>query len=419
MLDWVFGNKGKARKTGKRPSYEKAKEIAAHGSVEERCNVASHEDLEPELLYYLTADDAPEVRRRLARNDGTPLQADRVLANDVDTEVRCDLARKIGRLVPGLGTAGTERLTALAVEILEVLAQDHLPRVRAIVAEEIKLVSSVPRDLARKLARDVEEIVAAPILEYSPLLNAQDLLDTIAAGLGGGALQAVARRRDLEEPVATAVAEEGDVAAIKDLLGNANARISEEALDVIATVAAGEAELHADMVNRNGLPLRIVRRVAGFVSAALLDTLIARNDVADDTANELRRAVRQRIDRDDFAAEIGPDPEARAKQLFAEESLDGNAVTAAIKAKDDAFVRHALILLSELPPKVVARMLNAGSAKAATALCWKAGLDMAVAVALQESLGRIKPETMITPGTDGTFPLPDDELTWFVDYFNG
>ena len=140
MLNWVFGNivkrKRKRRRSEKRPKgnkppYEEAKIIAEKGSVEERRNLASHENLEPEILYYFTDNEAPEVRREVANNPGTPLQADLILAHDTNDEVRMELARKIGQLVPHLPREQNKRLAEMALEVLEILAEDQLPMVRA------------------------------------------------------------------------------------------------------------------------------------------------------------------------------------------------------------------------------------------------------------------------------------------------
>ena len=168
MFDWVLGNKGK-KKAGKRPAYDEAKEIAAEGGVAERQALAAHDDLYPELLYFFAADEAPQVRREVAQNKGTPLQADQILSTDQDAEVRCELARKIGRLVPSFSGKEQERLIEMAIGVLETLARDQLPQVRAIISEEIKSASNVPEHIVLKLARDVEAIVSAPVLEYSPL----------------------------------------------------------------------------------------------------------------------------------------------------------------------------------------------------------------------------------------------------------
>ncbi|MFO1186086.1 MAG: hypothetical protein U1E87_00665 [Alphaproteobacteria bacterium] len=82
--------------------------------------------------------------------------------------MRAELARKIARLVPGLTGAAADALCESAFKVLERLAADNLPRVRTIVAEEIKFARNVPKALALKLANDVEIAVAAPILQYSP-----------------------------------------------------------------------------------------------------------------------------------------------------------------------------------------------------------------------------------------------------------
>jgi len=153
MLNWVFGNiikkkrkrrRSEKRPKGKKPPYEDAKKIAAKGSVEERRNLASHENLEPEILYYFTDDEAPEVRREVANNPGAPLQADLILAKDENDEVRMELARKIGQLVPHLPREQNKRLAEMALEILEILAEDQLPMVRAIISDELKHSKNVP-----------------------------------------------------------------------------------------------------------------------------------------------------------------------------------------------------------------------------------------------------------------------------------
>ncbi len=448
MLDWVLGNvskkKGKKRKkraARKPPPYEKSKEIAAKGDARARADLASHEDLPPELLYYLAEDVEPEVRREIAENQGTPLQADKILAEDADDEVRSELARKIGRLVPNLTDIENERLTTMAIEVLDVLARDSLPQVRAIVAEEIKLALNVPADIVRRLAKDLEEIVAAPILEYSPLLSNADLIEIIAGGIGDSALAALSRREDLMEPVVDAIVDIRNVESLQSLLGNKSVQIREETLDIIAIVATGAAQLHRPMVNRESLPLRTIKRIAGFVSASLVDLLIERNGLDEELARELRRAVRRRIEKGDFPGDAPAEGPAeapaegaeqqeeekedeyvladeRAKNAMDAGKLDETRLNEALDNKDTAFVRHALVLLSELPMGMVSKMLNTGSGKGVTALAWKAGLSMEMALRLQTQLARIKPKGLVEPLEDGDCPMSLEDLEWYVEYYS-
>ncbi|MCZ6522561.1 MAG: hypothetical protein O7A68_01670, partial [Alphaproteobacteria bacterium] len=81
--------------------YEESKHLARSADVAARGALASR-GARPEILYYLAEDASPEVRRGVAANPATPPQADVMLARDEDDEVRCDLARKIARLVPEL-----------------------------------------------------------------------------------------------------------------------------------------------------------------------------------------------------------------------------------------------------------------------------------------------------------------------------
>jgi uncharacterized protein (DUF2336 family) len=426
VFQWVLGNTGKRKKPRKagdapRPAYEEAKRIAASDDAKARAALATHEDLEPEILYFFASDQASEVRRAVAVNRGTPLQADKILARDTDGEVRYQLARKISRLVPTLSRDETDRLTGMALEVLEILARDDLPRVRATIAEEIKRADNVPGRIVRQLARDVEEIVSAPILEYSPLLSDADLLEVIAGGCAGGALVALSRRHGLGERVADAVANSRNVQAVAALLGNQTAALSGKTLEMIAVEAEDRVEWHAPMVDRESLPARVIRRIATFVSAALMDKLIEKNQDQATLVDELRQTVRKRIERGDFAGD-GPDwepAEERAQRLFASGSLDEAVVVRAIGKGDNAFVRYALTHLSGLPFGTVTRMLNTGSGKAITALVWKAGLTMPTAHLVQIRVARVPQKSQVKPGPGNAFPMSEADLGWYIECVGG
>jgi len=422
MLAWVLGNRKKKKggKRRKRPTYEKAKEIAASGDVEARRDLATHDDLEPELLYFFATDDSPEVRREVAGNDGSPLQADVILARDEDLDVRSELARKIGRLIPTLTDEENERLTEMAMEVLEILAHDEFTQVRAIIAEEIKLLTHVPKEIVVDLARDIEEIVAAPILEYSPLLSEHELMQIIAGGVQGGALAAVSRRNGVSGLIAEAVVATRDEPAVKALLENQTSVISDKTLDSVGVAAPDMPDWHRPLVERANLSLKTIRRIATFVSAALVERLIARNDLAAGIEEDLRQSVRERIERGELES-TEPDLEPadeRAKKLHEMGKLDEEAIEAAIEKNDVAFVRHALQFMSGLPPDTVSKMLKSNSGKAVVALAWKAGLNMSMAESIQRRVARVQPKSMLTdPGT-GDFPMSEEDMDWYLSYFS-
>ena len=390
--------------------------------LEERNNEAREElaargDAAPEVLFFLASEGSIKARRAIARNAATPAHANRLLAEDSDVEVREELARKIGRLIPNLPPDASEKMRALTIETLERLAQDQLPRVRRILAEEIKALDCIPKRVIDRLARDVDE-VAAPILEYSPLLSDADLVEIISSAQARFTLTAIAARKPLSVNVSDAIATALDVPAVAALLANSTAQIREQTLEKIIDHGSRITEWHLPLVLRNDLSQRAIRRIAGFVSAALLDKLCAREGLDQETRSVLAKRVRTRIDEPD---EEKTDPAAQAQNdvalLHKEGRLDDFAVERAAEAGKREFVIAALALLTRTPVETVRRIIQSGTAKPAVALVWHAKLSMRVAFKVQTLVMRLKGGELL-PARDGVdFPLTEDEMLWHLNYF--
>ena len=100
-------------------SYETQREMVQNPDPQVRLQLAQDESTRPEILYFLAADDAPEVRRAIASNQATPLQADLLLTDDTVDDVRADLALKIGRLIPDMPSEEQQRVREMTIETLE------------------------------------------------------------------------------------------------------------------------------------------------------------------------------------------------------------------------------------------------------------------------------------------------------------
>ncbi|MDH3476613.1 MAG: hypothetical protein OEM59_23280, partial [Rhodospirillales bacterium] len=87
----------------------------------------------------------------------------RLMANPIAV-IRARTAAKLAGQVAGGGLSEAER--ALAFDILRRMAEDVSVRVREALAEGICRAPDLPRDLALKLALDVES-VALPVLELA------------------------------------------------------------------------------------------------------------------------------------------------------------------------------------------------------------------------------------------------------------
>ena len=114
-------------KFGQAMEYGDAKNAAGSEEASVRLDLAKRDDLQPEVLYFLAEDNEADVRRAVAENAATLRQADALLVNDVDGDMRISLA-------PDLNTEAQGWLQEMTLKILDDLLRDELPRVRTIIA---------------------------------------------------------------------------------------------------------------------------------------------------------------------------------------------------------------------------------------------------------------------------------------------
>jgi len=378
-------------------SYEDAKRMARDPDRRTRFAVAEAETVAPEILYYMADDPDPEVRSRVAANPATPTQADGKLANDEDTVVRSALARKVALRAPELGPQHSHAHTAQTLALLEKLARDQLPVVRQVVAEVLKSESRIPPHIVHALARDIDLVVAAPVLEFSPVLADTDLLNILSSTPIPGAMSAVSRRQGLGAEVVDLVAKSDDTDALVALLNNATAQMREDTLDYLVERAHGLPPLHEPLVRRPQLSKRGACRLATFVADSLLDQLAARKDFDSETLGVLRQAVRARLEQDYSAQNATRDSEAvhleqevaAARLLHEKKPITEDLIRRSLDYEHWVFVKACLIVRSGCSIAAVRAILRSERPDAVLSLCWKAGLGSDTAVLVQRHLAGI------------------------------
>ena len=380
--------------------------------------LAGRADAGPDVLHYLATHGAPATRAAVAANVGAPAVTNRLLADDENEDVRAELAMKIARLMPGLSERESSHVFALTIETLECLARDTAVRVRAILADEIKTLSCIPKDIVLILAHDLNAIVAAPILQYSPLLSDADLIEIIACGHVQEVLTAIAARKPVSEDISERLVQSLDVPAVAALLVNPDARIRKETLDRIVEQAEEIQSWQMPLVLRADLSARAIRRIASLVGASLIERLVARNDLSDATRIHLNRELRARLAEPDLTAPDVMSPEDVIAQAVRENRMDGLFVEQAAQSGRRELVILGLAHLSGVAEETVRKILAAGNAKPVIALVWHAHLSMRVAFKIQTFLMKL-PSREVLPARGGTaFPLSKEEMRWHLNYFN-
>ncbi len=416
--------------SGQKVSYEQARALLEHPDPAVRLELASRDDLEPEILYFLARDPDVTVRRAIAVNAVAPAKASLVLARDQNGDVRCDLASRVGRLVPGLTKNQQAKAWRTIHQVLTLLARDQLPRVRRALAEALKALPDVPHDIVLELAMDIEATVAAPVLEFSPVLTDEDLQAVIEASPMTAQLAAISRRINVGEEVSNAIVGTGNVEAITGLLKNSSAQIREETLDAIIDAAPRQNTWHEPLAHRLNLTARAALRIAEFVADSLIEKLAARRDIDVETASALRKMVREKLSRDEGKSGLAPDEPEDALNAEALK-LAGQQLEALVRAGKltQAFVLRiageggtplvvvGLARLASLPVGAVVEVVRAKSAKGMLAVAWAAEFSAADAAQMQLKVARVTPDDVINPRAGGNFDSTQAELEWQIDMF--
>ena len=383
--------------------------------------LAGRTDAGPDVLHYLATHAPPATRAAVAANPASPAVTNRLLADDPDEDVRAELAAKIARLMPGLAERESSHIHALTIEALEHLARDAAVRVRAVLADAIKTMDCIPHDIVMRLARDLDAIVSAPILEYCPLLSSADLMEIIAYGQVSEALAAIARRQTVDGDIADRLVQTVDVSAVAALLVNPNAHIRKDTMDQIINQAGEIGAWHMPLALRADLSARAIRRIAALVGSSIIEQLCARNGLSENTRIKLNRQLRARLAQEQNILEPEENHRSCADIVAAAESegrLDDGFVEQAVMCGQREMVTDALAVLAQTDTATVRKILASGHAKPVVALVWHAHLSMRVAFKIQTFLLKL-PSHEVLPARSGiSFPLTHEEMRWHLNYFN-
>lgn len=390
--------------------------ILTEGDEAAQEQLASGAETPPEVLYYLAERGSPGVREIVAANRATPHLANRLLARDQADAVRARLACKVAQLLPEASQADNRRAMEHVAAVLEALAQDQAPRVRMILAEELKSSPHVPRNVALRLAQDVELAVSGPMLACSPVLTEDDLVAIVSTCPAPGAREAIARRARVSERLSHAIVQSADTAAVAALLANPNAQIREDTLDAILDAAPEHESWHQPLVLRAGLPVAAMRRIAGFMAAALVEQMIARHGVEPAVASDLLRRVEQRLNHAGSLSEAESTAVQAAAVLHAGRLSDAWVRRMVVEGRI-GLVTAVLGLAADIGIPAAQRIMASGSARAVMALCWAAQLPAATAEALQRLIARIPETERLAQTSGGLYPLPATQMVEILNSF--
>lgn len=289
---------------------------------------------------------APEGQRALST--ASILSRDDVLRllEEPSDEVRVETAAKVGSYFASGAPSAAEK--AIAQDIFRAMVRDAEVRVRQALSETLKESPDLPHDVAKALAGDVAE-VALPVIEFSEVLTAEDLVEIIE-GREEERQTAVARRRDVSAPVADALVDHGNERVVATLVANDGADIGEITFGRVLERFGDSDAVKTPLVQRTKLPVKIAEKLVTMVSASLRDHLVTHHELPPSVAADLVLESRERatVSLLDPSAKT-PDVLALVDQLHKNGRLTPTLIVRALCMGDLTFFETALARRADIP----------------------------------------------------------------------
>jgi uncharacterized protein (DUF2336 family) len=203
-------------------------------------------------------------------------------------EKRVDTLRR----VTDLFLCDAERFNESQIEVFDDVLCHLIKRIEnkalAVLSTRLAPVGNSPIEVIRRLARNDDIVVAAPVLTQSARLTADDLIE-IAQTKSQAHLLAISGRAQLEESVTDQLLIRGDREVAKTLSSNVGARFSESGFTNLVNRAEADDGLAKRIGLRLDLPLRLLRELLLRATEAVRSWLIA--NAPAEAQDEIQRVI--------------------------------------------------------------------------------------------------------------------------------
>lgn len=285
-------------------------------------------------------------------------------------DLRAELATKIAADLSASDLSAGE--VRMAQDIVRILARDVEEKVRASLSRGLRHSPNLPRDVARKLADDIE-YVALPMLADSLVLTDQDLIEIVRHG-SSMKQEAIASRANLAGGVSEALITHGSEPAVVVLMSNNSAVITESGFDRAVTRFADSNMVKEAMVLRDKLPMTVAERLVTMVSKRLQGYLVKAHALAPATAADIVLTSREHAIIHLSMGASDEDLRQMVTQMHRNGRLTPTLVLRALCTGDIAFFEAAMAAMCDVPLDNAQILIHEPSRRGLAALYRKAAM---------------------------------------------
>jgi len=282
---------------------------------------------------------------------------------------------------------------AAAEGAMIMLLDDPSPLVRQAMSDVFASSQKAPPVIVRALASDQFE-VAQPLIERSPLLADEDLVDLVAAGKPPSQL-AIARRPLLTTTVAAALSDLATADACLALLENGDADITLASVDRIIERFGHLAPIRENLLARDDLPMAMRQALLSKLSQTLAGFVAARQWLGSEHAEFATKDACEKatvaLAADTSYDEVG----AFVQHLRHSGQLTAGMILRALLSGNVVLFEEALAELSSIPIDRVTAYVHDKNISGFRALYREAGLPEVAYPAFREALTAMRAGLLI------------------------
>ena len=285
------------------------------------------------------------------------------------------------RRITDLFVADADRLNDQQIDVFDDVLCHLIKRIEGKALEELSRrlapVSQAPSDVVRRLARNDDIAVAAPILTQSTRLTDSDLVE-IASTKPQTHLLAISGRSQVSTTVTDVLLHRGDRDVFHKLAGNSGASFSENGFATLVKHSERDEQLAEKVGLRLDVPLRLFRELLLRATEAVRSRLMAL--AGPESRKQIQRVLAAIAE--DAQHEAGfqnqhdyTEAQAHSLAMRAAGELNEAAIFESAKAGRYMDLVAQLALLCGSPLPLVERLLQNGSREAILVPCKAAGLQ--------------------------------------------
>ena len=263
----------------------------------------------------------------------------------------------------------------IAERLLRAMAKDAAQLVRAALVVTLHNSPELPRDVAVRLAEDVDSI-AVPIIHFSPVLTDDDLV-TVLRSRAAAKIRACARRARVSVDVARTIIRFGDGPAVADLAANDGAQIDEGTAREMVRLWHDDDLVAEAMVRRRDMPLDILETLIAHSSVETVLSMTERGACASSAIDIAQRTH----ERATLAAQDDADADSAlglARHMHGQGRLSGSLILRAICSGQIEFAERAFAAMSGLGVGKTRLLLHDDGPMGVATLAARAGIAHAL-----------------------------------------